>query len=116
MTPERWRQIEALFHQVVDLPAGDRRVLLDQADSEVRREVESMLAADGSLPERPAPEGETETIAAGARLGPYQLERLIGSGGMGQVFRARDTRLNRAVAIKISAEGFGERFEREARS
>jgi len=54
------------------------------------------------------------TLAAGTRLGPYEILALIGAGGMGQVFRARDTRLGREVAIKISAERFSDRFAREA--
>src|SRR4051794_7604643 len=53
-------------------------------------------------------------LKAGERLGPYEILGPIGMGGMGEVFRARDTRLNRTVAIKISAEQFTERFEREA--
>src|SRR5205823_14439497 len=52
----------------------------------------------------------------GARLGPYEIVALIGAGGMGEVYKARDTRLDRIVAIKISAEQFSERFEREARA
>ncbi|HZO57975.1 MAG TPA: serine/threonine-protein kinase [Bryobacteraceae bacterium] len=60
---------------------------------------------------------ETNTIlASGARLGPYQIVTLIGEGGMGKVYRAVDTRLGRTVAIKISAEEFSSRFEREART
>jgi serine/threonine protein kinase len=55
-------------------------------------------------------------LAPGTQLGPYRIEKLIGAGGMGCVYRAHDTRLNRTVAIKISKEGFGERFEREARA
>jgi serine/threonine protein kinase len=55
-------------------------------------------------------------LAPGTELGPYRIENLIGTGGMGRVYRARDTRLNRIVAIKISKQGFGERFEREARA
>ncbi len=51
----------------------------------------------------------------GTRLGPYELIAPIGKGGMGEVYRARDTRLHRDVAIKISTERFSERFEREAR-
>jgi len=52
----------------------------------------------------------------GARLGPYEILERIGAGGMGEVYKARDTRLNRSVAIKISSAQFSERFEREARA
>jgi predicted Ser/Thr protein kinase len=55
-------------------------------------------------------------LAAGDRLGPYEILAPLGAGGMGEVYRARDTRLNREVAIKISKEQFSERFEREARA
>jgi serine/threonine protein kinase len=55
-------------------------------------------------------------LAAGDRLGPYQIAGLIGKGGMGEVYRAHDRRLRRDVAIKVSAEQFSERFEREARA
>src|SRR5579872_7152400 len=55
-------------------------------------------------------------LAAGAKLGPYEVLAPIGAGGMGEVWRARDPRLNRDVAIKVSAERFGERFAREARA
>ena len=54
--------------------------------------------------------------AIGTYLGPYQILALIGAGGMGEVYRARDPRLGRDVAIKVSAERFSERFEREARA
>src|SRR6186713_1050270 len=62
------------------------------------------------------------TLTAGARLGPYQIESAIGAGGMGEVYKARDTRLDRTVAIKVlptllaSDAQFRERFEREAKS
>jgi Tol biopolymer transport system component/predicted Ser/Thr protein kinase len=56
------------------------------------------------------------SLSAGSRLGPYEILAAIGEGGMGEVYRARDTRLDRTVAIKVSAEQFGERFEREARA
>src|SRR5215217_6263912 len=54
-------------------------------------------------------------LAAGEKLASYEIVSLIGAGGMGEVYRARDPRLGRDVAIKISAERFSERFEREAR-
>lgn len=56
------------------------------------------------------------TISAGMRLGPYEIIAPIGKGGMGEVYRALDPRLGREVAIKVSAEQFSERFEREARA
>src|SRR2546427_1986444 len=56
------------------------------------------------------------SLSAGTRLGPYEIVEPIGAGGMGEVYKARDTRLDRMVAIKISREQFSERFEREARA
>ena len=56
------------------------------------------------------------SLAPGTRLGPYQIAAPIGAGGMGEVYRARDPRVGRDVAIKTSREQFTERFEREARS
>src|SRR5689334_16134282 len=55
-------------------------------------------------------------LSAGDKLGPYEILALIGKGGMGEVYRARDPRLNRDVAIKVSAAQFSERFEREAKA
>jgi serine/threonine protein kinase len=54
-------------------------------------------------------------ISPGDKLGPYQIISRIGAGGMGEVWKARDTRLGRDVAIKVSHEKFSDRFEREAR-
>src|SRR5260370_35268590 len=55
-------------------------------------------------------------LSAGTRLGPYEILAALGAGGMGEVYRARDTRLDRFVAIKVSKDQFSERFEREARA
>src|SRR5437763_2511384 len=56
------------------------------------------------------------SLTPGDRLGPYEILAPIGAGGMGEVFKARDTRLGRTVAIKVSAGRFTDRFEREARA
>jgi len=126
MTPERWRQIEELYHAARERGPEERKALLAQAcrgDAELREKVESLLAQEdpngnsllgqpGSLIDEP-----TQTVVEpGAQLGPYKIEALIGAGGMGQVYRAIDTRLGRKVAIKICAQQFSGRFEREARA
>ena len=56
------------------------------------------------------------SLSAGDKLGPYEIVAPVGAGGMGEVYKARDTRLDRTVAVKISQERFSERFEREARA
>ncbi len=126
MAPDRWQRIEALFHSALERDPVSRAAFLDGAcgqDTELRREVESLLAeaATGQgLLDRPMtavlPEPGTIDLKQGTRLGAYQIEGLIGHGGMGKVYRARDTRLGRTVAIKISSARFSERFEREART
>src|SRR5580704_1576816 len=123
MSPERWEQVEALFHAALEQAPRERAHLLEQADPELRREVESLLnqSSGNGVLERPAwadsdKPGATGTLSAGFMLGPYRIETLIGKGGMGEVWKAHDTRLNRAVAIKMSAQQFTDRFERETRA
>ena len=125
MTPDRLRQVEELFHAVRESSAEQRAGLLAEADPELRREVESLLAQrGGEFLDRPAVhnaprllEDSTLTgMAVSASFGPYRLESKLGEGGMGEVYRAVDTRLGRAVAIKIAQPQFIQRFEREARA
>jgi eukaryotic-like serine/threonine-protein kinase len=126
MTPELFRQIEELYHAAREGTADERAALMAQADPELRREVESLLIepAGGEFLDRPAIQNATHLLedstltglASGARLGPYRIESKLGEGGMGKVFRAIDTRLGRAVAIKTTREQFNARFQREARA
>jgi TolB-like protein len=115
MTPDRVRQIAELYQTVRESPTGRRAALLSQADPEIRSAVESLLAhQDDSLPTL---DPLTVTVMeSGARLGPYRVETKLGAGGMGEVFRAVDTRLGRAVAIKVVDQQFIARFEREAKA
>jgi serine/threonine protein kinase/Tol biopolymer transport system component len=133
VTPERWQQITEIFHRALARDARDRAAYLAEAcagDEIVRREVEEMLAqpmaSDGLLDRLAlsAARSQARTEAAvltGRRLGFYQIETCIGSGGMGDVYRALDTKLGRSVAIKILPPAFTSdperlaRFEREAR-
>src|SRR5262249_40816399 len=113
MTPERWRQVEELYHAALERGRDEREALLAVTDPDLRQEVESLLAQDRSLP-RLEPTGAV--VSPGAQLGPYRVESLLGEGGMGQVFRATDTRLGRPVAIKVSHHQLNHYFEREARA
>ena len=118
MNPERFRQVEELYHAAREDPR-----VLNRADPELRREVESLLAQDPAregMLDHPAADlikdSTVVTLAGGARLGPYKIEAAIGAGGMGEVYRAIDTRLGRLVAVKIIHQKFSDRFVREARA
>jgi eukaryotic-like serine/threonine-protein kinase len=135
MTNERWQRVNELYHATLERPATERAAFLEAAcegDDALRREVDSLLACDdeaGSflaesamgvaareLAQSPAPS------RVGARLGSYELLAPLGAGGMGEVYRARDVRLGRIVAIKILApqvaddHEFRRRFAREAQT
>lgn len=139
---DRWIQVKALFAAAVDRTPEERAAfLLAQCpdDESLRREVEALLSADaeaGAFIETPAvvtaASGSPGTAPGGANmavlrpgecLGPYEIVEFIGAGGMGEVYKAHDSRLERHVAIKVlsgggSREGSAaaERFEREARA
>ncbi len=122
MTPDRWGQIEALYHALRACPVGERSTLLESTDPEIRERVQHMLEVESgswiidqsfdSLFAEPA----RTTLPPGTELGPYRIEAQIGAGGMGTVYRAVDTRLDRVVAIKIASERYSERFQLEARA
>jgi serine/threonine protein kinase/Tfp pilus assembly protein PilF len=118
MTPERWRQIEELYHSA----RKHGRAILADANPELRAEVEKLLAQDpgGKISDDPladlSPDSTLTIVMPGSQLGPYRVEGRLGAGGMGEVFRAVDTRLGRAVAIKTCREQFSARFHREARA
>jgi TolB-like protein len=132
VNPERSQQIEQIYSSALKREPDQRPAFLSEAcknDHELLREVEALLSHPSQAPSNTSAWQETETwparpstaaassqLAAGQRLGPYRIEAILGVGGMGQVYSAVDTRLGRKVAIKISAEQFSGRFEREARA
>jgi eukaryotic-like serine/threonine-protein kinase len=125
MTPERFQQIEELYHAARAVSAGERAALLARSDPDLRHEVELLLAQPGgAFLDRPALQNAPELLedsivaelAAGVSLGPYRIKSKVGEGGMAEVFLAVDTRLGRAVAIKTTHEKFSARFAREARA
>ena len=128
MSDDRWRRVEDLFHEAAELEPAERRAFLDRTcagDPGLLREVESLLAHDAAdqtvlgaavgraLGNLPQPADADAFI--GKQIGIYVITELIGKGGMGMVFKARDTRLNRAVAIKALAPGYFADAERKRR-
>ena len=131
---ERWKTIESLFHEALDLPAEARPAFLEErcgTDLELRRELEGLLqSADEPLDFLKEPVFEaardltagsgTGRIAPGQRFERYEVQSLIGAGGMGEVYLALDTQLKRKIAIKVLPPGFDRdprglrRFEQEA--
>src|SRR5262245_57927842 len=134
MTSERWEHINQIYDAAVDVEEKNRASFLEEAcgeDAELRQEVESLLAYDKQAQQfidRPALQLAAEKLSnelpslIGRKLGPYQIQVALGAGGMGEVYKAKDTRLNRTVAIKVLPRLLSERtdlrqrLEREARA
>ena len=131
MNPDRWRQVADVYEAALEREPAARGPFLAEAcrdDSDLRREVESLLAQEhtplvvdhGMLTVAAAVLEGISRLEPGTALGPYRVEALIGAGGMGDVYRARDTKLNRDVALKVLPESLtGDadrlaRFSREA--
>jgi predicted Ser/Thr protein kinase len=115
---ERSQQIESLFREASQRNLAERDTWLHEAcngDSRLLLEVTSLLTNSQEGVRGEFRKAGSATLAAGWRMGPYEILAQIGAGGMGEVYRATDTRLRREVAIKVSAAQFNERFEREAR-
>ena len=126
MQPDRWLHVQHVIANVLDVAPADRVAVLDTAcsdDPELRSTINGLLPPGGDLrrlfevpmaptlativragdtTERPL---EVPLLAAGTRIGPYEIMRLLGAGGMGQVYLARDARLERVVALKRVVRG-----------
>jgi formylglycine-generating enzyme required for sulfatase activity len=105
VTPERWQRVKEALADALERDAPGRAALLQElgmSDPDLASEVESLIASYETESELPAAVvAEPTGLAPGTRLGPYEVGDLIGRGGMGEVYRARDTRLERDVAIKV---------------
>ena len=136
MHSDRWKQVDEVLQSAQDRAPEEREAFVRHAcagDESLEREVRSLLAADpdaGQFLDRPAievaaqsvaREGAADSLAPGAKLGSYDIVGPLGVGGMGEVYRARDRRLERSAAIKILPPAFSadserlRRFEQEAR-
>jgi eukaryotic-like serine/threonine-protein kinase len=135
VNPENWTKVKEIFEAALALPAGERATFLDQAcgdDQALRQEVESLLksyAEAESFMETPAVHsaakslaGDQARLSVGQRINQYEILAPIGAGGMGEVYLARDSKLDRKVALKLlpadvaSSRDRMQRFIREAKS
>jgi eukaryotic-like serine/threonine-protein kinase len=111
MSPEKWREISKIFHLASEKSADERSAFLKEkcaGDAELRREIENLLnagAAEDSFIDSSkiglAALEKPPKLAGGDRLGSFEIVKMLGAGGMGEVYLAKDLRLNRMVALKI---------------
>jgi predicted Ser/Thr protein kinase len=134
MTSDRWEEMNRIWDAGLEVAEAERPTFVREAcqgDEELLRELESLLAYNEQAQQfmnRPAFQVTAEKLAGeppslvGRKLGPHQIQAVLGAGGMGEVYKAKDTRLNRTVAIKVLPRLLSERadlrqrFEREARA
>jgi eukaryotic-like serine/threonine-protein kinase len=130
VVPEDWNKAKTLIAEALQRPADERARFLSEfcTDASLRAEIETLLqhATDAELLESSTIDRlltvDAQSLSSGTRLGRYEVISLIGAGGMGQVYRARDTRLGRDVAVKVLRPDFSTdpdrlyRFEQEARA